>query len=297
MNPFDLTGPEFLGLYLFFFVLTLGLALYARRSLAQPVEEPADPFPQLDPYEVAYLAGKAPLAVNAAIANLLNRKVVTLDAKDRKLTATGELPSGAHPLEAALHLTTRGGSGETLKEIHARLGKVVEKVGHRLQDLKLVVDDGRALAARTVPLLLMLALAGFGAVKILVGLGRNKPVLFLAMFCAATVLVSLVVFARRPHRTRHGDRVLDRLKKQHSALQYAAREPGQLTWEELPLALGLFGLGVLAASGPLKELRTALHPPGSGWDAGTGCGSGCGGGGGGCGGGGCGGGGCGGCGG
>src|SRR5262249_16876522 len=142
-------------------------------------------------------------------------------------------------------------------------GKVVDKIGHRLQDLKLVVDDGCVVAARTVPLLLMLALAGFGALKILIGISRDKPVTFLLMLCALTVIVALGVFLRRPHRTRHGDRVLDRLKKQHSALQYAAQQPGQLTWEELPLALGLFGLGVLAASGPLKQLRTALHPPGS----------------------------------
>ena len=69
-----------------------------------------------------------------------------------------------------------------------------------------------------------------------------------------------------------------------------------LAGRELALALGLFGVGILA-TGHLTNLHTALRPTkgdaGSGWGGSYwGCGGGCGGGGGG---GGCGGGGCGGC--
>ena len=34
MNPFDLPGPEFLGLYLFVLAIALGIAVYVRRYLS-----------------------------------------------------------------------------------------------------------------------------------------------------------------------------------------------------------------------------------------------------------------------
>src|SRR5207244_1758807 len=108
-------------------------------------------------------------------------------------------------------------------------------------------------------------------------------------------------FATRPHRTRRGDLVLSRLKHENAALEFAAKRSGRMLSDgDLAMALGLFGMSILAA-GPLANAYRALQPPkpaSTSWSSSCSSGAACGGagcgGGGGCGGG-CGGGGCGGC--
>jgi uncharacterized protein (TIGR04222 family) len=292
-NPFELAGPEFLGLYVLFLVLTVVVATVLRRSLREPTNGEEEPPRPLDPYEVAYLAGKGPLAVNAALAKLVHLNLLTVSAAERKVTAQGTLPENAHPLEKVVHAEAHPELGQSIKDVRQRTEEVLEEIDQRLKDWGLVVSDGKSVVARLAPTLLVLGVAIFGGIKLLVGLSRGKPVGFLVVLCIVTVLIALIGFARRPHRSGRGDRLLTRLKREHAALQHAARVPApDLAAEDLTLALGLFGLSVLMG-GPLNDLRTALTPP-PGSASGCGGGGTCGGGGG-CGGGGCGGGGCGGC--
>jgi uncharacterized protein (TIGR04222 family) len=295
-NPFDWTGPDFLGLYILLLVLVGTAAAVLRWSLREPAGEPPPEALDLDPYEVAYLAGRDELAVNAAVASLAQRGVLDVSRANRELAVRGELPDGADPLERAVYRTPAREFAEPIKDVRSRVASEVARIAGRLQELGLLVWDGRARAARFVPFFLVLSVALFGAVKVAVGLSRHKPVGFLVVLCLLTVVVASAGFLRRVHRSRRGDRTLKQLREKHAALHYAAKaRPQALAGIDLPLALGLFGLGVLAG-GPLDELRTALRPPAGSSGCGGGCGSsggGCGGGGGGgCGGGG---GGCGGC--
>jgi uncharacterized protein (TIGR04222 family) len=287
-NPLNLAGPAFLGLYVLVLVLTVLVAVYLRRHLGEPTDGEDDATPELDPYDVAYLAGKGQMAVNAALAKLVHQDLLTVSAGERKVTARGTLPAGAPLLERVIHTEAACELlGQSIKEVRSRAAVAIEPIDRRLQRLGLVVSDDKATAARVIPTLLVLAVAGFGALKVAVGLSRGKPVFFLVLFCVLTLLIAVAGFARRPHRTRRGDRVLKELQQEHAALAHAARHPDNLAEQDLALALGLFGLGVLS-EGPLADLQKALTPPpGAGGDGG-GCGGGCGGGG-------CGGGGCGGC--
>lgn len=294
MNPFDLTGPEFLGVYVNVFLMVATVAAILRWSLRDPSDEAPELAEQLDPYDIAYLAGKEQLAVNAAMATLIQESVLQANASERKLYVTNIHYEPEHRLERAVLAAAGGELGRAIKDVREKVNPFAARPRKRLQESGLLVGDTTALAIQFWPTLLVLLVAGFGAIKVALGLSRDKPVLFLIVACVVTVLVAFIGFARKPHRTRRGDKLLKHLKVEHAALEYTAnRQPANLAGADLAMAMGLFGMGVLAA-GSLAHLRTALRPPRSSSECGGGCGSsGCGGGGG-CGGG-CGGGGCGGC--
>jgi uncharacterized protein (TIGR04222 family) len=289
LDPFDFSGPHFLGFYLELAVILVIGATLLRRYLRQPADEASPEADDLTPYEVAYLAGEKSLAVNAAIAHLVQQGALAVNPAEHKLSVSEPLPVGANNLERAVYAAATTTGGETIRNVHATATQEADKLGGRLKELGLVVEDSQARWARWLPLLLMLSLLLFGVIKIGVGVARHKPVGFLVAASVGTLVISLVGFARHVHRSRRGDRVLAQMRKDNAALQTAAgRNAKQLAAPDLTLALGLFGMAILA-SGPLADLHTALRPPAGS----SGCGSGCGGGG--CGGGGCGGGGCGGC--
>jgi hypothetical protein len=135
-----------------------------------------------------------------------------------------------------------------------------------------------------------------GAAKVLVGVSRGRPVVFLILILLGLAMV-MIRFWQRPYRTRSGDALLRQLENENTALRTIDLEiePNVAT-QQLALAAGLFGIAAITHPGidPLKSAIGAVpgyaggtHSSASSWTGG-GCG------GGGCGGGGCGGG-CGGC--
>jgi uncharacterized protein (TIGR04222 family) len=297
MNPFNLPGPDFLALYASLLVVACGAAALLRWLLRLPGDEPFGRDPALSPYEVAYLAGGTELAVNAAVARLVHQGGLAIDADSRKLSVRDALPAGASGLERAVYLAADCKGGEALAVVYSSAAAGLEPTRRRLQELGLLVPDDAARTARLLPLLLVLAVTLFGVIKIFVGLSRSRPVVFLIGLCVVSAVAAVAGFGRAVHRSRRGERMLVRIRRDNAALEYqAGRRVDELSGDDLVLGLGLFGLGILAA-GPLADLRTAIrrHADSSssawGWWGG-GCGGGsCGGG---CGGGGCGGG-CGGC--
>jgi uncharacterized protein (TIGR04222 family) len=164
----------------------------------------------------------------------------------------------------------------------------------RLRERGLLMRDDDAWKPRAIPGSLFLLLLLFGLAKIGIGVSRDRPVTLLAVLCVLTAGMAALHWVRTPERSRRGDRALDVLKLRNVALQYtAAREPSRLAPNDLALAVGLYGAGVIA-TGPLADvhltLRRQQQTTTDGSSSGSGCSSsssGCGGG--------CGGGGCGGC--
>jgi uncharacterized membrane protein YgcG len=179
---------------------------------------------------------------------------------------------------------------------------MTENFAQELRKEGLLVDETQSVKAILIPL----AVAGIaivvGGMKIFIGISRERPVEYLELLSFVTMIVALVAFARKPMRSRYGDRVLEQLRDQYGHLRHVGHHNFAVDPDSLVLAVGLFGMGALAGS-ELGYLTTALRTPpasSSGCNSSTsGCGGGssCGGGGGDGGGGGCGGGGggCGGC--
>lgn len=289
MNPLDLPGPQFLAFYAVLYLAAVAVGALLRWFLRQPGDElPPTEF-DLSPYEVAYLRGGEELAVNAAIARLVHQDVVAVDASSRKLKLHGEeLPAGASQLERVVHAAVKGDAGETIAAVRSAVSPQLAPLKRRLQDLGLLVAGDQARIARFLPLAIVLLAPLLGVVKIIVGISRGRPVEILIVFCILSTIVAFLGFIRPVHRSRRGDRALVQLRTDNAAMEFqVGRRVEELSGDDLVLALGLFGMGILAG-GPMADLQTALKPPSSSSGCGGGCGSsGCGGG--------CGGGGCGGC--
>jgi uncharacterized protein (TIGR04222 family) len=289
-NPLGLRGPEFLALYLILLFIAVGVAFLIRWTLRAPADEPIEEPGNLDPYEAAYLAAGASLAVDAAIASLVQRETLAVETGGRRLTIAGRLRDKSHDLERAVYKSIAAEAGATVEAVRPDAKRAADKIRQRLEDLGLVVADGAAWTARLSSVVPIGALIVLGLMKIQVGMSRNRPVSFLVILCILSALIAVAFLAVRPLRSRRGDRVLGRLKHENAALQYAAQpESAGLAGDDLALAVALFGTSILVA-GPLAGLRAALLPPpssgsGGGCGGGSSCGGGgCGGGGGGCGG-------------
>jgi uncharacterized protein (TIGR04222 family) len=292
MNPFDLLGPDFLVFYLIVAAVVAVLAAWLRWHLRQPTD-PGDVRPSaLSPYHLAYLADGPKLAMNAAAAALVQQGALGVGSRTGQLAPTDTPPQPAHPLEGAVHAYLAEQGGCTLRQLHRADCPELNRIHDDLERDGLLVAAGQRAAARAFPLLLLLSVAGLGVIKILVGVSRGKSVAFLVVLVVFTVLLALGTFARRVHRSRRGDKLLEQARSEQAALRTTAHSrPDALPASELSLAVALFGVAVLSM-GPLVDLRSAARAADSG-GGGGGCGGADAGGGGGCGGGGCGGGGCG----
>lgn len=292
INPFDFTGPQFLAFYAVAFVVACGLAWRIRSSARGPSDLLPKP-PPVDAYEAAYLNGGPVLATNAAITRLVERGVLSVDHTTARLRrvpmAAGA--NGLHPLEGAVCAGTDMTSATHVRDVRKAATLELSRIDRKLRAAGLIVADAPAGNARLLATLVALTVPAVGLIKILVGLDRSRPVEFLVVATVVSGVLALVLFARKLHRTRRGDRVLKGMKATHAHLR---ARPAALHGDALPLGIALFGLPVLAHT-PHASLQSTLQPPtssGTGGDSssgGCGGGSGSGGGGSGCGGGGCGG--------
>lgn len=302
MNIFDLSGPDFLGFYVVALVGAGVLAVAVRGVLWFVLgSHEADGMHTLDPYETAYLAGGERHAMNAALASLIQRSVLSVNGVSRTVT-THKLGGGnGHPFEKDLCHSVSS-VGTTLQGLHDRDFASLDAIRKRLEQLGLVFSPTATGLIRFLLVLPLVLVTGIGAIKIFVGLSREKPVIFLVVLTALAAFAVVKLLRWQILRTPAGNRMLKSLQSANAALQTtSATKHAKLSGEDVALSLALFGTGVLV--GPsLAGLQTALMPStttNSGWggwfnsscgssgcSSGS-CGSSCGGG--------CGGGGCGGC--
>lgn len=307
MNPFDLRGPEFLGLYVIVLAGACLLAYILRKSATGFDRDNALRGASFDAYEAAYLRGGAKLATETAIATLVRSNLFQLSAVDDTLSAIAGPPRfSSHPFERAVYSIVESGEAGTVKSIRTKAPAAANKIPTRLKALGLVINEEQKARAQTLPVIIMVMVLLFGAIKVLVGLSRNRPVGFLFVLCGLTALIAFLFYKSPPHRTKDGDRTLERLKRENAALESTAKSnPERLAAGDVALAMALFGMTALAFTDESwSALRQQLFPPrpvssgGSSWissscsssscSSSSSCGSsGCGGG--------CGGGGCGGC--
>jgi uncharacterized protein (TIGR04222 family) len=287
-NPFDWRGSTFLKFYILLFIASFAVGLVLRRNLRTPDATEPLAVPDLDGYATAFLNGGKLLTVNTAVATLANQKAIKPDAGNRRLTSLAPKPSFEHALERGVYSAADTPYGKTIAEVRNAVKPIVAGIAEDLKAQGLVVSDTAARRAILVPLGIALAAIAVGVVKIIIGIGRDKPVGILTALCIVSLFASLIAFARRPLRSRKGDAVLNRLKERHIGPHRLGKDSATVPAAEFATVVGLFGLTALAGT-ELDDVRRTLQPPAS--SSGSSCGASSGS----CGGGGCGGGGCGGC--
>ncbi|MBM2810594.1 MAG: hypothetical protein HW416_1353 [Chloroflexi bacterium] len=300
MNPFDLSGPQFLMFYATLGALVVAFTFAARRVLESG---PVPKLSEVDPYLVGYLRGGANETLRVAVISLLDRGLLEVEAP-KLLHKTGATEQVRRPVERAILGAFTKSSPASSIFSNASARKACEPLAKELEALRLLPGPEQM---RTRLLLGLAAVAVLGWIafeKVSIAQQRGREnIAFLVVL--ALVLVFVVVRILWSRRTALGDRVLDDMRTLFDGLKDRAHQvrPGGAT-NELALLVGVFGLSALwgnAYSQASELFPRAADPRKHGNSSGgSGCGSSCGascggGGGGGSGGGGSCGGGCGGC--
>ncbi len=279
MNPYDLTGPEFLGLYLPVLVAALVLAPLLRCLLRAPGASAGNATFDLDWLETAYLAGGEKLAVEAAFARLVCDGVLAPRGSVPRVRDKAKLADDAGALERAVLAGT--GDPRANATLSAQTDDALAEVHARLERLGLVVPADRRGLATLAPQLLLVAAVAAGVVKLVIGLVRDRPVGFLVLAIGVALALGWPLVGKPVVASRRGSRVLRTLSRTNAGLRLQARNaPSGLEPADAALAVALWGPAAFAeviwAPGE-RERRGVGTDPGATCGGGCGGGSGCGG--------------------
>ena len=223
MNPFDLSGPEFLQLYLVVLAVALVAAGVARWLMRHPGDEPSEHALDLTPYEIAYLSGGESLAIDTAIIRLVHLDVLFLDFSARSLTRREKtLSANPDPLEKAIYDLAADEAGTLVERVRQSAWSTAAQLRERLDEFGLLIPEERLNAVRLVPGGIVFAASLFGWIKVFVGLARHRPVAYLVLLVLFSMGMAALFVFKRAFRSRRGDRALQQLKHENAALEYAA---------------------------------------------------------------------------
>jgi len=291
MNPFELPGPQFLAFYA---MLGAGavLAVYVLKRRAEGGEPIR--LPSTDPYLIAYLRGGPTEAVRLGVTVLVDRLLLELEG-DRLVRRERVSPThGSNDLERAIleqcETATHPGDLATSQRLQEIARRSYESP---LLRMRLLADSETRMRRVQEAGLAIVLLCVVAAVKVAIGVARNRPVSFLVLFAFGFSVLTL--FTIRGRRTVLGERVLGDLTMLFDALRERADQlRPNIATGELALLMAVFGAGAvpIGAFPFVRAFRPATTTNTS--SCGSGCGSSsgsssCGGGGSSCGGGGCGG--------
>lgn len=270
-TPFDLPGEQFLLLYL----VLLGVAVLAGLVIPRWLRPEGRRQVVEDPDRLAYLAGGARRFGDAVVARLLGTGALAMIGRNEFAPTPGA--TSASGAEAGV-LALRGPVSWTA--IERALKPHAQPMARQLRDSGLLLSPHERSGLGGWAVLPYALVFAFGAIKLTIGVMRDKPVGFLAGLLIVTAVLALIRYATIDRRTRGG------LAALADARRRAERLKGAPTNAEMGLAVALFGTAVLAGSGyaDFHRLRTPASSDshsstdsGCSGDSGGGCG-GCGGG-------------------
>lgn len=273
-NPMNFTGPEFLTFYISLVVMGIALAAWLRFSLCL-VSTNTKQQPDLNTYEIAFLAGGNHRLIMAAITSLVKQGYVEVlkekspfGRTQSKLVVTGKIDAIADPVEKAVAQDILATDG-AIEQVFQKSKVMKDSIRSRLEQLGLFPSDAQALKAQIYPSLIVVILLGIGLCKMAVGISRDKPV-GLLLICIFGLLVLGARFFVKPQckRSRYGEIIFNDLTNRLQPLKTANSSDS-----ELVLAVALFGATVLMADMALADLYQMLTPTAvasSGGDGGSG---------------------------
>ncbi len=271
-NPMNFTGPEFLTFYISLVVMGIALAAWLRFSLCL-VSTNTKQQPDLNTYEIAFLAGGNHRLIMAAITSLVKQGYVEVlkekspfGRTQSKLVVTGKIDAIADPVEKAVAQDILATDG-AIEQVFRKSTGMKDSIRARLEQLGLFLSDAQAFKAQIYPSLIVVILLGIGLCKMAVGISRDKPV-GLLLICIFGLLVLGARFFVKPQRSRYGEIIFKDLRNRLQHLKTANSSDS-----ELVLAVAFFGATVLMADMALADLYQMLTPTAvasSGGDGGSG---------------------------
>jgi uncharacterized protein (TIGR04222 family) len=284
MNPFDLTGPQFL---LFYALLGVLVNVWLRRHVRGPDPDRYVSLTSLtaDPYRIAYLRNGVEAASRLAVVTLIDRGLLRIQGGQIR-TVDADAPGLVRrPIEREVLRLAVPGCAASAIESAGSIRRACDVYEEELARRELIENEAGRQTRRRAVMVAVLVLAGVAVFKLAIAAARGRPnVLFLIVLSAIFVIASLVVLRR--NRTGLGDKALENLATLFARLKRQAGNlrPGGLTNEAMLLA-AVFGIHALpvAAFAFVDEVypRRQSGSDGGGGDgggsSGDGGGSGCGG--------------------
>jgi uncharacterized protein (TIGR04222 family) len=242
INPFDLSGPDFLFFYgLLGVVVLMGFFVFGRLSESGTVPR----VDYSDPYLLAYLRGGEREAVRIATISLADRGLVSI--KDERISAANPAASTLvrSPIETTilqrLSIATEFRQLLESETIRAACKEYKDK----LQHLRLLPDEKLTRARLNRLLITLVILVGVALIKIAIAVTRGRyNIWFLVLMAVAFTAIALRNY--NPFRTTLGDALLADLRTLFTPLKNRASmiNPGGAT-AEAALLMAVFGVGAL----------------------------------------------------
>ncbi len=297
VNPLEMTGTEFLTLYLILGILVLTTAGFIYWWLEGRGSEESGTFIQnLNPYELAYLNSGKTRVVDLAVTSLVKSNVIAINENPHWTTdlspwtiLSPQPDVQLDPIEQQILSSIQ--SGMPLRELRKKDHSRIEELKLQLERSGFVPSAATLKEIQLINSLMMSGLLGLGVVRLVLGIMKGRPVGFLIM-----MMIFFVSFAMgrviAPHRTKKGDEAVEIAKARYAHIKSSTSSIVGLESQVLLSAFAIYGGTVLVGDPALATLGNIIQPPsssssggGGGCGSGGGCGGGGGGGGGGCGGG------------
>ena len=244
MNPFDLSGPQFLILYTLF-----GCVVIAALYFARGISESNNTVPKLnysDPYLLAYLRGAEKEAIRVATISLIDRGLLRVD--DHRLSATNAAAIDLvhRPIEKAILQRSRIASDITSTIESASLKAACKEYKDKLQQLHLLPDQKISATRFNRLLIALVLLLGVAFIKIVIATMRGRQNIWFLIILAG-IFTYIAIQKYDPFRTALGDAMLADLRSLFSPLKNRAgmMTPGGASGEAA-LLMALFGVNALS---------------------------------------------------
>jgi uncharacterized protein (TIGR04222 family) len=311
LNVFNWSGMAFLEFYIFLLIGSFTMSMLLRYLvLGNTGSNYGDSNKELTPDEISYLAGGPENCVAAAIGTLLRtgqlqvQAVNTLQGSAVQSLSIGD--STNEPItemQRQIFSAVKSAGSYPIVELKKDFSSKVDQIAEKLEMQGLTYNASTMTMAQLLGAIPMAIVLITGAIKLYLGIVRDKPVVLLVVLMFATLVLCIFAVARK-FRTAAGETLLNTLRIQHATLEQQVKENPATPAYDTGLALGLFGLGLLHM-GPESVLGNYFHTPmrrpdgswqsydngstscgsscsgggdsGGGGDGGGGCGSGCGG--------------------
>lgn len=299
-NPIaNMYGPTFLLFYGSIIGLTLfgcwvGIRLLDHTGSLPALLVPSKP----DPYEIAYLRGGEIEVIRVTIFELIQRGYLQRIEDSDQIQRTLDHPNVQSLPPIARQLFDGFSSpSETQKilqgEVPPQLKESCRFYEQRLHSEQLLTSPEIRGGVRLIGLLGALIIVGLGGYKLLVALANGRFNVGFLVIMGIVALIVLLLICQTPRLSQRGKTYLKQLSLAFDGLKQPMPTLAVNTPEvnpNLALAIGLFGVGVLAGT-PYDYYqqmfrRSTATGGGSSWDSsydggsscsGSGCGSGCGG--------------------
>ncbi|MEL7319869.1 MAG: TIGR04222 domain-containing membrane protein [Pseudomonadota bacterium] len=269
MNLFETyTGADFLAFYAVMLATCVGLGLWIPANLRPQGRKGS----LEDPEEIALLSGGAQRHALTVLADLYVQGAIE-KSKKAKVSVTRTQVDTSSAGAAVLVKVGDFSLSETMRSLRDHASQIEKRLIKR----GLMMNSGDVMKLRLWSIAPYAALILVGFYRQQAGKELGEPTGFLIALLLATAIFAAIRASTMNPRTMAGNLVLKNWRERSSRLKRAP-EGG-----EVPLAVGLFGTGVLAGT-PFAHVH-AMRQAASGGDSGSGdsdgggggCGGGCGG--------------------